>query len=492
MENKQIKGFKNRTINLFQKLTVNKKEISMVKHIKSKSKEIEDFYHNREKCCRKFSLTDNYEEGERSGTNLHKFFTNRLTKYTDSLCKNKKNMKNIPIKRKKHSQLYSKIHFGSFFNSFLFREETRNKYENFKSEISKSKNFSFINDPKTIRYKKLPLDLYLSKEDDKKIKDIIATRFMTPENRLNTDKNESLVRLSYDNGKFDNNLQNKIIEEKERRIFYRNKLNINNYISNNNDQISDNTFYKTNNVTQEEESNKSTERPIKIKYYIKKNLTDLNDNNTIIKKNIFSHYQDNYNKTEYNNFHLNRKNPFLLKLDNDIKYILRAKTPNNFIKNLAKYYKQKSEGKMKLIDKLKGGIKSGTKLLIDDLKTNNNRKKKVKKNITKHLYISFKKRERLLSFIEKLKNINKDAPMMVLKHLNDSYIKNSKEIININSNFRKKINKLFESCEKERIIRKKIDKKNDLIHKIILKNKIDIIKLKNKYKNLDLIIKEMK
>ena len=102
-----------------------------------------------------------------------------------------------------------KFHFGSFINSGLYLEgyENINKFDHIKSKISKSKNFSFIKDPKTMRYNKLPLDLYVSKENSIKIKNLVSVR-LYPKNNNDKDKNESLLRYSYDNGFFGKTILN--------------------------------------------------------------------------------------------------------------------------------------------------------------------------------------------------------------------------------------------------------------------------------------------
>ena len=98
--------------------------------------------------------------------------------------------------------------------------------------MSRSKSFPFVRDPKTMRYKKLPLDLYISKEDSLKIKDLISVRLI-PKLKKNKNENEkeSLIRLSYDNGffytpsiNFQKNNNNK---KTNKKIFYINKNRLN-------------------------------------------------------------------------------------------------------------------------------------------------------------------------------------------------------------------------------------------------------------------------
>ena len=54
-----------------------------------------------------------------------------------------------------------------------------------------------------MRYNKLPLDLYVSKENSIKIKNLVSVR-LYPKNNNDKDKKESLLRYSYNNGIFDN------------------------------------------------------------------------------------------------------------------------------------------------------------------------------------------------------------------------------------------------------------------------------------------------
>ena len=82
------------------------------------------------------------------------------------------------------------------------------------------------------------------------------------------------------------------------------------------------------------------------------------------------------------------------------------------------------------------------------------------------------------------------STMMFLNHLFKEYKKKSKEIIKINST-RKKINKIYKSSEEGKLIKKKIDEKNYVINRIISKNKMEGIKLKDKYKQFDLVIDQI-
>ena len=136
----------------------------------------------------------------------------------------------------------------------------------------------------------------------------------------------------------------------------------------------------------------------------------------------------------------------------------------------------------------KNQIENGPKLVVNDLK---NKDEKInKKSLTKKIYLDIKKRERLLSLVENLKSTERMSTMMFLNHLFKEYKKKSKEIIKINST-RKKINKIYKSSEEGKLIKKKIDEKNYVINRIISKNKMEGIKLKDKYKQFDLVIDQI-
>ena len=192
-----------------------------------------------------------------------------------------------------------------------------------------------------------------------------------------------------------------------------------------------------------------------------------------------------YSQTQYTNIH-HPKN-ILLALNKKIKDI---KTPKKSIKYFEKLFKYNSENKLKKIKKLinKNNINTDPLLVIKDIK---NKDEKInKKSLTKKIYLDIKKRDRLLSLVENLKSDERATPMMFLNHLYEEYNKRSKEVIKINST-KRKINKIYKSSEEGKLIKKKIDEKNNVINKLISKNKIEGIKLKNKYKKFDLVINKI-
>ena len=106
------------------------------------------------------------------------------------------------------------------------------------------------------------------------------------------------------------------------------------------------------------------------------------------------------------------------------------------------------------------------------------------------MYLDIKQRTRFLSVVENMKHIRRDAPMTILNNIYDYYTKNSKEVLKFDSNW-KKIDNIYKSSEEGKLIKKKIDDKNNVINKIISKNKREGIKLKNKYKKFDLVIEQI-
>ena len=341
-----------------------------------------------------------------------------------------------------------------------------------------------------MRYNKLPLDLYVSKENSIKIKNLVSVR-LYPKNNNDKDKKESLLRYSYNNGIFDNAILNNkqsIINYNNKKTFFinKNKLNEKHHI-NSNRQLSENNLQEQNDLITEETNTEPHKKPFKNKYNLHKNLSDLNDIETNINQKNHLMNQKSYSQTQYTNIHhLNKKN-ILLALNKKIK---NMKTHKKSLKYFEKLFKDNSDNKLKKIKKLinKNQIENGPKLVVNDLK---NKDEKInKKSLTKKIYLDIKKRERLLSLVENLKSTERMSTMMFLNHLFKEYKKKSKEIIKINST-RKKINKIYKSSEEGKLIKKKIDEKNYVINRIISKNKMEGIKLKDKYKQLDLVIDQI-
>ena len=485
MEEEKNKIIKKEIPGLFCNFKLNNKEAPISTHINIRKHKINNYINDINDYYEKIALTEN----DSSQRDSYGYYRHIFTKYFSSQL-NEPTKKKKPKKKPKHFfQLYSKIHFGSFFNNSLYLENDKNidKYEIIKSKFSKTKNFSFIKDPKTQKYNKLPLDLYLSKEDSLKIKDLISVKLLPNKNKDNT-KKESLIKFSYDNGIFDNsifNYQKSINKFNNRKIFYinKNKISENQHIENNK-HTSEENLKISNNLNSEKENKESPKKSTKTKYNIHKNLSDLSNNihTNINPKNILVH-QKNYNQTEYKNLYQTKKN-LLLSLNQKIK---NFKTPKKALKEFVKISKHDDVKKRNKIKKLinKANLKADPKLIVNDLKNNDH--KITKKNLTKQIYLEIKKRGRLLSIVDNLHNIKRNAPLKFLNRVYEEYDQKSKEIIKIDST-RKKINQIYKSSDEGKLIKKKIDEKNYAINKIITKNKMEGIKLKNKYEKFDLII----
>ncbi len=479
--------YKKETACLFYNVKLNKKIVPILINIDHKKKKIKDIYSNIDNYYGKNNLTENEEFSRDSyGYYRHifsKFFASQLNKIPKVDNNDKKPRK----KPKTAHELNRKIHFGTFLNtsaSSLEGYKNKHKLDNIKKQLIKSNNFSFIKDPNKIRYKKLPLDLYLSKEDSIKIKNLISIRLMSKKNKK-IDK--SLVKFSYDNGIFDNNnIKDNIEQIKKNKILVINEKKLNKNTKNNNEHTSIINLTEKNNLNDDKDKNniKPTKKLIKKKYLSESNLTELNNINYNIKP---KNNHNIYSKTEYQNFALNKKDIILSELNQEIKNFSKFKTPKNEIKECIRLYKQKSETKMRKIDKLinKANLKADSAIIINDLKIYGN--KKNKRAFQKISYSDAKKRIRFLSVLEKIKNIKRLAPMTLLNHLYEEYNKMSKKMIG-NDSIKKQIENIYKSSEEGKVIKRKLDDKNHIINKIISKNHFDGIKLKNKYKQFDLVI----
>ena len=487
-EEEKNKEFKKETGCLFYNFGTKKKVQPILTNIDLKKKKIRDIYSNIENYYGNNNLTDN--ENANTQRDSYGYYRHIFTKYFHTQMNKPVKNKNSKNKPKKLFNIYSKIHFGTFLNSASNFEGYKkiHKYEMIRTQLSKSKNFSFIKDPNMIKYKKLPLDLYLSKEDSLKIKDLISIRYM---DKNDNTKNESLLKYSNDNRIFDNtiiNFENNFYRLKNRKILYINKKQIKkkNDLKLNN-QISNNNLIKSNNLLIDvEENNNLQKQSTKKKYSSCQNISELNIHSNIDVKMNFNK-QKLFNKTENNIFKKNRKNPVLIELDKKINNFSHFKTSNKSLKTFIKLNKHKSEIKLRKIDKLinKANLKPDFNHIRSDLRINGS--KKNKKTFPKEKYAAIKKRIRLLSLVENLKNVQRIAPMELLNHIYKEYHNKSKELIEKDL-IHKKIDNINKSAEKGKLIKKKIDKKNDIINKFISKNQFEGIKLKNKFKKFDLII----
>ena len=484
MEEEKNNKYKKETSCLFYNFKINKKATPILTNIDDKKKKISDIYSNIDNYYGKKILTENDDFSKDSyGYYRHifsKFLVSKLNKVVKNETNKNKNQKN---KSKTFFHLSDKIHFGTFLNTSVNLEGNKSihKIDFIKSQLSKSKNFSFYKDPKNMKFNKLPKDLYLSKEDSLKIKNLISIRLL-PKKDNNIDK--SLIKFSYDNGIYDKtNIKDNFEKIKNSKIIFINKkkLNKNNKNKDKQNSLSNLTeSYNLNNIIDEKNVQKKL---IKKKYLSESNLTEINNTNN----NIHSKNNNIYNKTEYNNFTPNKKNYILSQLEQEIQNFSKLKTPKKDIKKCVKLYKHKSETKLREIDKLinKANLKADSKIIVNDLKIYGNTKKK--KAFQKIKYADLKKRIRLLSIVEKLKNIKRLAPMTLLNQIYEEYSKKSKEVI-LNDPNQKYIENLYKSNEEGKLIKQKIDDKNYIINKIISKNRHEGNQLKNKYKQFDLVI----
>ena len=101
-----------------------------------------------------------------------------------------------------------------------------------------------------------------------------------------------------------------------------------------------------------------------------------------------------------------------------------------------------------------------------------------------------KNRIRLLSIVDKLKSMDNNAPINLIKHLNQDYYEKSKEII-VHDKVAKKFNNIYRSSTEGKIIKEKFSDKSHFIKKFISKNQIDGLKLKNRYAKCDMLIDEI-
>ena len=164
------------------------------------------------------------------------FYRNWMKYLTPLLNKPNK----IKLKKKKNVSLYSKIYFGSFLdeNYYYDNAERSTKYDNIKKIISKSKNFSFVKNPKTINLSKLPLDLYLSKNDSFDLRKLFSIKNIQNYKKMQRSKERfSNTNIFNTNVDSDKNIEfkNKSFQDKNKNIVANNsdktKENKNNHFS---------------------------------------------------------------------------------------------------------------------------------------------------------------------------------------------------------------------------------------------------------------------
>ena len=154
----------------FYNFKIKNKDKPITTEIKSKNKKIKDMYIDINTEIDNFYLSAKNSITEKN----IKFYRNWMKYLTSLLNKPKK----IKSKKKNKVNLNSKIYFGSFLNENYYYDnsERSTKYDNIKKIISKSKNFSFIKNPKTVNFSKLPFDLYLSKDDSFELRKLVSIK----------------------------------------------------------------------------------------------------------------------------------------------------------------------------------------------------------------------------------------------------------------------------------------------------------------------------
>ena len=520
MEKEEEEKPKKETGCLFYNFDIKKNQTPLLTEIKNRNSKIKQMCDDMNTDAEKY--LDIYLK---KNWNYYKYWMKYLSPKSDN-PKNKIN-NNKP-------SLNSKIYFGSFFNQnsqFDGMDDVK-KYENLKNIITKSSNFTFIKNPKSIKYSKLPNNLYLSKEDSIKLKELNSIKNTDTDNNNNTNNIISRNKSSNDNSYLNNNIlytniniedeeDNQQIKEEIKKKIYKLKYNNYSFFDNkqknkrnnitllkkiNNSNNSSNSILSPitqNNSTDEfkssqniklEENKTSSPNILKLKNIEKKNkshsnLYKVSNIYTNLEKNNNS-YSNLFNQT-YNkqNVYLSQKDLLYINIQDKLNRITRYKTPKKSIQKLSNLSKLKCRNKMKKITKL---IKKNNSEYIGDthelmklLKENKNKKKQ--KSLRNQFYYDMKNQLRLLSVVDKLKNIKDNAPVKLMKHLNKDYYEKSKEMI-VDDKNTKKINNIYRSSTEGKIIKDKFSDKTNYINKFVNKNKRDVVKLKNKYEKCDLLV----
>ena len=516
MEKEEENQPKKETACLFYNFMLNNNATPLSKEIKLRKTKIKNMCDNMNSEAEKFYLSQQ-DNHMKNNLKYYKLFWSRYMQ--PGLRKPIKEKRN-----KKKSQLNEKIYFGTFFNQNCQFDGSENvrKYDRIKKLISKSPYFSFVKDPKTIKFSKLPNDLYLSEEDSTKMKQLISVRNYDVNNKEGS-RNIPLISSSYsnilntnssDNEEYVEKLRNKIfdIKRKDKNRFF-------NISEKNNDKKitykllkkvdgKDNSSYSKlspltqNNSIDFSQKMKSEEKETssnfsKLKFLEKKNKSqsNLSKNDKYIYTNVESNnnsYSNIFNLTYNQNFCLAQKDIIFSKIQERLNKISRYRTPNKDIKDLSESSKLKCRTKMKKINFL---INKNSEYKIDPKSiVNLLKERKIKDNKKKDrnkFYYNIKNQVRLLSIVNKLKNIKGNAPLNLMKSLNEDYYEKSKEMI-VDDVITKKINKINRSSTEGKIIKEKIEHKNNFINRLISKNIMDGVKLKNKYEKCDLLVGEIK
>ena len=516
MEKEEEDEPKKETACLFYNFNINNSQAQISTEIKVKNNEINNM------CSEMKSEIDDFflSTQDKNIINNLKYFKLYWSQFVAN-----KIIKPQKLKKKvKNNPFNSKIYFGSFFNhnSRFDGMENVKKYEKIKKIISKSSNYSFLKDPKLIKFNKLPMDLYLSKEDSLKLKELISVKKISSAKKEDIKKkyssNCSLRKkiLINENNNSELNIENEELKEEiEKKINKTSNNNLSFNIKKKNDisslllknksinnssnslfsPITQNTssyFINPQNKSQEELENYPP-KMVKFKLFDKKNksYSDLSKTNYIcenISKNNSS--SNSYTRTYAQNFNLTQKNILLSKIQEKLNKILKYKTPKRDIKDLSNSTKIKCKKKMKKITKLinKNVYKDDPKSLMILLKEK--QKKGNKKKHRNQFYYDMKNQIRLLSIVDNLKNMKYNVPVNLITHLNRDYYEKSKEMI-VDDKVTKQINIIHRSTTEGKIINEKVKDKSLYINRFLSKNQIEGVKLKNKYEKCENLVKEI-
>ena len=232
MEKEDQFQLKKETGALFYNFKIKNNNIPITTEIKSRDKKIKDMFIDINTEIDNFYLSTNNNLNEKN----IEFYRNWMKYLTPLLNKPNK----IKLKKKKNVSLYSKIYFGSFLdeNYYYDNAERSTKYDNIKKIISKSKNFSFVKNPKTINLSKLPLDLYLSKNDSFDLRKLFSIKNIQNYKKMQRSKERfSNTNIFNTNVDSDKNIEfkNKSFQDKNKNIVANNsdktKENKNNHFS---------------------------------------------------------------------------------------------------------------------------------------------------------------------------------------------------------------------------------------------------------------------
>ena len=509
---------KKETAALFYNFNIKNSRTPITADIKLRNNEVKDMCSNMRTEIDKF-----YSSGNNNGKN-NNFYRYYWTQYTSPDDTTKKLIK----KKKKKINLNSKIYFGSFLNPNVYFDIIENikKYEKIKNKIRKSPNFSFIKNPTTIKYSKLPFDLYLSREDSSDLRGLVSVKNIDPFNK--TSRNQSFSNSLFNNNVLFTNTSNEEDDENISKIgkIKNNKIILINKNYENNESFDRNDNNKVNYSTKSIRKNSSNNSIKSIFFSLTKNnsskfmssqairMSQLdnflnNSNNNNFQKKNFSYsnlFRDNnnfntnlnrvnkryshlLNHTFNKSFYITQKN-LLLKLNEKLDKIAKYRTPKKDIKDLSDAINIKCKSKRKNIKKLikKQTVYNSNKKSIINLLTDYKKNKNKKKN---NYYYNMKNKIRLLSIVDNMKNMTENSPKRLIEHLNEDYQKKSKKLLK-NDLFTKKINKIYKSFAEGKIINKKISSKNKFINKFASKNIMDLINLKAKYGQCDLLVKKIK